>query len=420
MLPDLPSKPIEALVELSSMINSSLEILEVLDRAMCFVRERIGTEGSSIFEMDHETNELFFRVQSGEEFHKFREIRLKMGEGVVGWVARTGEPVIVPDTRQDSRFSSKVDLITGCTTRSIIALPIRNKGRLIGVLELINKQGRIPFNQEDLEFLTIAANQIGIAMANARLYERLKERFTLTQAELKKAQEQLLRTERLSALAELSQGVAHEVRNPVMSIGGFARRLKKELRSDNRLEHYVDIILKESERLERMVKNVEAYTAMPEPKIREVKLSRLLHQAISIWEKEHRANHIDIHLTSPCEDPTLYIDMEQICLALMHLFDNAADAMPRGGVISISTTWEREYLVITVKDNGPGIDPRDLPRIFDPFFTAKSQGSGLGLTTVNRIVSAHRGQIRVRSEMGVGTEFRIYLPPHLPSMRIWR
>jgi len=418
MLPTYHSEEIDALVELSSLINTSLDIFEVLNRAMRFVEEVIGTEGSSIFEMDDMTNELFFRVLSGHETHTVREIRMKLGEGVAGWVARTGEPVIVQDTAIDERFSTKVDLVTGFKTRSIIALPIRNKGRLTGVLELVNKRGPNPFNQEDLEFLTIAANQIGIAIENAKLYKRLEEKFTLTQAELKKAQEQLLRTERLSALAELSQGVAHEVRNPVMSIGGFARRLKNKLHSDNTLNAYVDIILQEAARLERMVKDVEAYTAMPEPEIRELKLSSLLHETLSAWEQEPGSQHVTLQLTSPTEDPILHLDKGQIVLALIHLFHNAADAMPQGGTISMSTSWEDEYLVICVRDNGPGVDPQDLPRIFDPFFTAKPQGSGLGLTTVNRIVTAHRGQVRVFSERGDGTEFKIYLPPHLPTTGI--
>jgi len=419
MLPARPSREMDALVELSSMINSSLDIVEVLSHAMRFVEEVIGTEGSSIFEIDNTTHELFFRVLGGHEAHTMREVRMKMGEGVAGWVARTGEAVIVPDTEKDHRFSSKVDLITGFKTRSIIALPIHNKGRLIGVLESVNKRGPHPFNQEDLEFLTIAANQIGIAMANAKLYERLQEKFALTQAELKKAQEQLIRTERLSALAELSQGVAHEVRNPVMSIGGFARRLKKKLHSDKTLEAYVDIILKESARLEQMVKDVEAYTIMPEPDIREVKLSTLLQHTLCLWEQKPEAKGVDIRLTSPPEDPTLYLDKGQIALALIHLFQNAAEVMPQGGTISISTGWEDRHLAISVRDNGPGINPEDLPRIFDPFFTAKSQGSGLGLTTVNRIVTDHRGHIKVWSEPGAGTEFKLYLPPHLPPGRIW-
>jgi two-component system, NtrC family, sensor histidine kinase HydH len=418
MVIESPSRNMDALVELSTMINSTLDIFEVLKNAARFVESVIGTEGSSIFELDQTTNELFFRVLSGHDAHAVKEIRMKMGEGVAGWVARTGEAVIVPDTEKDPRFSTKVDMATGFKTRSIIALPVRNKGRLIGVLELVNKRGPSSFNQEDLDFLTIAANQIGIAMVNARLFKRLQEKFALTQAELKKAQEQLLRTERLAALAELSAGVAHEVRNPVMSIGGFARRLKNKLQSDSTLGVYVDIILKEAARLEQMVKDVEAYTAMPEPDLREIKLSSLLRDTFSLWNKDPEAKGVTMRIEAPPDDPSLHLDKGQITLALINLFQNAAEVMPQGGTISFSTGWEDRYLVVSVKDNGPGIPPEDLPRIFDPFFTAKSQGSGLGLTTVNRIVTAHRGHIKVCSELRAGTEFKIYLPTDLPPVRI--
>lgn len=414
MLKDPPSRGMEALVELSGLINSSLDIVEVLNSAMDFVKRVIDTEGSSIFELDETTNELFFRVLSSQASHKVAEIRLKMGEGVAGWVARTGEAVIVPDAAGDPRFTGKVDHVTGFKTRSLIALPIRNKGRLIGVLELVNKCGPSPFNQEDMEFLTIAANQIGIAIANARLYHRLQRQFTLTQSELKKAQEQLIRTERLAALAELSAGVAHEVRNPVMSIGGFARRLREKLPPDRTLLGYVEIILKEAARLEQMVKDVEAYTSLPEPDFHEISLSALIQHALSLWAEHPAAKGVEIRLAPLTEDPILYADKDQIALALINLLENAAQAMAQGGTISISTGWEERDLVIRVSDNGPGIDPEDLPRIFDPFFTAKTQGSGLGLTTVNRIVAAHRGRIKVCSEPSLGTEFTIYLPTQAP------
>ena len=167
-----PAKEIEILVQLSTTVNSSLDITEVLSSAMGFVEELMDAEASSIFEVDDATNELFFRVVRGEGAYKAKEIRLKMGEGVVGWVANSGEPAIVPDTQKDERFSSKVDSITGFKTKSIIALPIKNKGRLIGVLEVLNERGSQPFTDEALEVLTIVVNQIGIAMANAKLYKQ--------------------------------------------------------------------------------------------------------------------------------------------------------------------------------------------------------------------------------------------------------
>ena len=410
MTKETSSRKIETLVKLSSVINSSLDIVEVLNNAMRFVEELIGAEGSSIFEVDNTTNELFFRVLRGEEAHKAKEIRMRFGEGVVGWVASSGEPVIVSDAEKDTRFSTKIDLITGLKTRSIIALPIENKGELIGVLELINKRGNGAFHEDDLKILTIVANQIGIAMVNAKLYERLQEKFSLTRAELKKTQDQLIRSERLSALGQLSQGVAHEVRNPVMSIGGFARRLKNKLEHDKTLSGYVDIILKEAARLKQMVKDIEQYTTMSDAKLQEIKLSTVIQQTLTLWKRDPNAEKTEIRLQKLTEDPTIYADEEQMVRALINLFRNSAEAMLDGGTILISTSWEDRYLVICVRDNGLGIDPEDLPRIFDPFFTAKPKGSGLGLTTVNRIVSDHKGEVRVSSEVGTGTEVKLYLP----------
>ena len=140
-------------------------------------------------------------------------------------------------------------------------------------------------------------------------------------------------------------------------------------------------------------------------------MSALFEHVLSLWEQEPGAQHAEIQMSQPPEDPTLYLDKAQISIALINLLRNAADVMPDGGTIAISSFWERDFLVISVKDEGPGIDAADLPRIFDPFFTAKAQGSGLGLTTVNRIVSDHRGEIKVWSRPGEGTEFKIYLPP---------
>ena len=404
------ARDINILVQLSSTINSSLDIAEVLSSAMRSVEELVDAEVSSIFEVDDASNELFFRVAQADETDKTKKIRMKMGEGVAGWVASSGEPLIVPDTQIDKRFSFKVDSITGFKTKSIIALPIKNRGRLIGVLEALNKRGGRPFGHEDLEALTIVVNQIGIAMVNAKLYERLQEKFSLTQAELKRTQEQLLRSERLAALGQLSQGVAHEVRNPIMSIGGFARRIKNKLHPDDRLVAYVDIILSETDRLETMVKEVERYTSVPDAVIRPVKVSTLLHNALSVWKKKHRVDNLEINLQTPPEDPIVSVDKEQMAQAVTELLCNSAEAMPDGGSISISARWESNWLAISVKDNGPGIAPEDLPRIFDPFFTAKTKGAGLGLTTVNRIVTNHGGKVKVSSKTGAGTEVKLRVP----------
>lgn len=411
MAKEWSEKGIESLVQLSSFINSSLDIIEVLDNSLRVVEDLMDTEASSIFEVDPEKNELFFRMARGETGGKTKEIRMKMGEGIVGWVASSGEPLLVPDTEKDKRFSKKVDYLTGFKTKSIIALPIRNKGRIIGVLEVLNKRGPYSFDNKDLKMLKIVANQMGIAIENARLYARLKEKFALKETELKQIQEKLIQSERLAALGELSKGVAHAVRNPVMSIGGFTRRIKKKIPSDNSAAGYIDLILEETARLEKIVKNVVEYTSISEPELKQVRISELLQSVFKDWEKKYSSENIKIEVKLLPEDPIVFVDIKLMANALIHLLQNAKDAMSKGGVITISTWWENKWMVISVRDNGRGIFSQHLPIIFDPLFTTKTYGSGLGLTIVNRIMSGHGGEVKISSTPGAGTEVRICFSP---------
>jgi len=413
MLREWSAREIDCVVQLSALINSSLDIFEVLDNSMHAVEDLTNAEASSIFEIDFEKNELFFRLARGESGSRVRKIRMKMGEGIAGWVASSGEALVVPDTKADKRFCKKVDQVSSFRTRSVIALPIRYRGNITGVLEVLNKRAPRSFDDMDLEVLSIVANQIGIAMENAKLYTRLKEKFVLSQNELKKSQEKLIRSERLAALGQLSQGIAHVVRNPVMSIGGFARRLKKILPDDATTSGYIDMVIMESARLELLVKDVWTYTSMPEPELKHVKLSVLLHSATEKWKRKKRPKKIKINLKLIPEDPAVSVDMELMVKALGNLLQNAEEALPETGCISVASWWEDKWIVISVKDSGAGIASKDLPLVFDPFFTTKTYGSGLGLTTVNRIVSGHCGEVKIFSEQGTGTEVKIYFPPFL-------
>jgi signal transduction histidine kinase len=404
-------KEVESIVQLSSLINSSLHITDVLSNSMRVVEELMDAEASSIFEIDHNTSELYFRLARGTGKGSLKEIRFTMGEGIAGWVASSGEPLVVPDTAKDRRFSKKVDSISQFRTRSIIAVPIIYRGRTTGVIEVINKRGPAPFDDNSMDVLTIVAGQIGIAIENARLYERLKDKFALTASELKKTQAQLIHSERMAALGQLTQGVAHVVRNPVMSIGGFTRRLKKKLPSDDSAAEYIEVILDETARLEQIVKDVGEYTSMPKPDLKKVKLSNFLQSVIAGWQKSNSLDNIKIETMFMPENPPVFVDVYLMSRAVSNLLQNAGDALSEGGTISLSTGWDGKWLVISVKDDGGGISGRDLPHVFDPFFTSKTYGSGLGLTTVNRIVQEHHGEVKIISAPEAGTEAKIYLQP---------
>ena len=162
-----------------------------------------------------------------------------------------------------------------------------------------------------------------------------------------------------------------------------------------------------------MVEAVGKYTAMPEPRLGQVRISALLQGALKGWKEKYGQEKINIELKLLPEDPNVFVDVELMEMALRALLKNAQEAVsPEGGAISIASWWEDKWIVISVVDDGAGIDPKNLPFVFDPFFTTKTHGSGLGLTTVNRIVSGHCGKVKVFSTPETGTEVRILLPPN--------
>ncbi|MEJ2092559.1 MAG: HD domain-containing protein [Syntrophobacterales bacterium] len=171
----MPTKIDQHLLQLINKINSSLDIDTVLNCAMMTAEEALQAEASAIFEVDVDHGDLFFRLARGEKADKVKSLRLKLGEGVAGWVAQTGQAVIVPRTEADPRFNPGCDEHSGFQTRSILCVPLKHQDRLLGVIQVLNKRPPLEFDQEDLELLTLLAQPIAVALANAQAYTRLAQ-----------------------------------------------------------------------------------------------------------------------------------------------------------------------------------------------------------------------------------------------------
>jgi two-component system sensor histidine kinase HydH len=398
------------LVQISSQVNSSLDTEAALNNALMSVEQSLNAEVSSIFEVDKAKGELYFRLARGPGSEKIKTLRLKIGEGIAGWVAQTEKPLICPDPYGDARFSRQFDAESGFCTRSILCVPLKSQDRLVGVLEVLNKKDGRGFHDEDLEILTMLGNMIGPALENATLYSRLKEKLTLTMEELKVVENKLLQSERLAALGKLSRGVAHEVRNPVMIIGGFARRLQKRLPADDPAREMIDPIIHEVRRLEQMVAEIEAFTVLLEPDFKPRDLARVIDQVLRASAGALAQRQIIVQCQIPPDLPRISLDERLMSQALQHLIDNAMEAMAHGGQLTLEVTPAPQGLHLTLRDNGVGIPPEDLPYLFDPFFSTKPDGTGMGLTKVHQVISDHRGEIQIKSTPEQGTEVDIWLP----------
>jgi len=414
---DIYRRELSALIKSSALINSSLQTTDVLNFAMKAAEEFMDAEASSVYELDTEKGDIIVRLARGEKGGFIQSQRLKFGEGIAGWVIQSGKPMIAEDVHKEPRFSDRFDRETGFTTRSLMCVPLTIRGKTIGAIQVINKKNGDPFTKEDSELLTALAQQIAVALDNAKLYQRLEENFQLTAEELRITQQQLIRSERSAAIANLVQGVAHEVRNPIMSIGGFAARMKADLEKDNKFQKYLDIILNETTRLEKLVQDVkeiaEMQTAYLQPENMNSLLSNVIEDFSPIISRQ------SIHLETDIEEglPTITLDKAQISRALKNIIENSIEALSTHGTLRFTARAVDSNIRIVVEDSGIGINEDELGSILDPFVTSKTTGAGLGLTMVYQIVMNHQGGIDIKSRGGKGTIVTLDLPLNLqPKM----
>jgi len=253
-------------------------------------------------------------------------------------------------------------------------------------------------------------------MENAKLYGRLQERFELAEKELSTIHQRLIRSERLAAVGNLVQGISHEIRNPITTIGGFAHRIKKDMCSDNeKLTEYVDIILYEAQRLEKVLTDIHEFAELlsAEPTLSD--LNTIMNNLKEKFLAISRDQGIQIRASIPDDLPCITMDAQQIKFALFNIVQNSVESMDEGGILSIEVRVVSGRIVISVADTGCGIDAENLDDVYDPFFSSKTKGVGLGLTMVHQIVMNHCGRISIESEKGKGTTVIIELPLFQPG-----
>jgi signal transduction histidine kinase len=295
-------------------------------------------------------------------------------------------------------------------TYSFATLPLWGKGKVIGVILVDNLYNQNPITEEDLHFLTLFSNQAGMAIENARLYRNLEE----MHEELKETQALLVQHEKMAALGELSDTIAHELRNPLVSIGGFARRLYRAVTEEGSEKRYAQTIMAEVARIEKILNDVTQYTHKDSPVSKACDLQEILESSLSMISEEYKTERLQMVNEFAPDLPRVMGDDRQLKQAFFNLFANACQAMNGNGTLSVRATPDSRngtsYLRVEVKDTGNGIDPETLSNIFNPFYSTKESSLGMGLAIVHKIVTSHGGQIQVDNRPGDGATFIVTFP----------
>jgi two-component system, NtrC family, sensor histidine kinase PilS len=235
--------------------------------------------------------------------------------------------------------------------------------------------------------------------------------------EVHEMRERVRKADRLAAIGELSAGIAHELRNPLASISGSIEMLYNELKLDGENTRLMELIMRESDRLDRIISDFLDFAKLRTPSKSPARLKRALEETLMLLSKNaEKSEGITTRLECDPRLPEVWMDDEQMRQVFLNLAINACEAMDRGGTLEITAVAPGNGLVrVSFTDNGPGIDPQEMARMFEPFFTTKEGGTGLGLAIANKIVVAHGGVIEYRNREQRGAEFTIVLPVGAPA-----
>ena len=283
------------------------------------------------------------------------------------------------------------------------SIPLISKGQLIGMLNLGYKFNKDIYSHEDIELLSTLANQTAIAIENAKLYE-----------DLKKSKSYIRRADRLASLGTLTAGLAHEIRNPLVAIKTLTQLLPERLEDEEFRDQFLKIASGEVDRIATLVNELLDFARPSDPKLDFENINTILDGMILLVSTETKKKKVDI-LRSYADLPPAQIDREQIKQVFLNILLNAIQATSDNGKITVKTRsfikpGGEPYVQVECTDTGCGIPPEHIEEIFNPFFTTKSTGSGLGLSISHQIIQEHRGYIDVESQWGRGSSFFINLP----------
>ena len=231
-------------------------------------------------------------------------------------------------------------------------------------------------------------------------------------SEIQHLKREIARSQRLASIGRLAAGVAHEIRNPLSSIKGFATYFKERYRDTPKDHQIAEIMIQEVERLDRVIGQLLEFARPMSIQRRATQLDALIRHSLKMVEGDARQKGITLNVESDPHINAVHIDPDRIKQVLLNLFLNAMEAMSEGGKLSVAVLRldTNRSIQITVSDTGPGIKPEDLPNLFDPYFTTKPSGTGLGLAIVHKIIESHQGEIEVKSMSGEGTTITMVIP----------
>ena len=377
------------LIDAAKTVNSTLDLDKLLDVILETAIKSIAADRGTLYLVDELKSEIWSKALRGSEVV---EIRQPIGKGLSGYVAKTGETINIPDAYNDSRFNADFDKKSGFRTNNVLCMPMRNRdGKIIGVFQMLNKKGG-PFTTQDEEFINALSIHASIAIENARL-----------------AQE-MINNERLSAVGRMASTIIHDIKNPMGTLRVYAQVMKKKSGNEEAAK-LADEMIHQVDRFVNMAQEILDFSrGVSATNIEETEFGDVMEGVLAFIEKDLTKRNIKLEKKLNFQGK-VKVDQDKIVRVFYNIASNAADAMPTGGTLTVTTDDAGGMVKVDFKDTGTGMPEEVKRKIFEPFVTyGKKHGTGLGMAIVKKVMDDHKGKIEIETEMGKGTTIRLLFP----------
>jgi signal transduction histidine kinase len=395
---------LEVVRRVSASLASTLDLAQLLDVVIDSIMQVLPADAGFMMLVDRQTGDFIPRAIRRRS-DGFENPQMNVSRHILEHAINERAAIMTADAMSDSRFEN-LDSVQNLQIRSAICAPMLHGEEALGTIFLESQSATGAFTQQDLELLMGIAGQAATAIENARLYTDLRQTFESLQA----AHMQLVRSERLSTVGALSASIAHDMANVVTPLKPL---MKLILRGHEVDPEALDSLNRQMDRLTALLERIMSFSKTADLQLEPVQVNDILPKTMTLIRSEINQRRVEMVLDLDDNLPTLMGDAAQLDRVFLNLALNALEAMEEGDerVLTIKTERDGEEVAISFTDTGPGISVDNQEKLFEPLFTTKHTGTGLGLHSCKRIVEEeHHGTIEVDSLEGIGATFTVRLP----------
>lgn len=407
------TKALAAVHEAGREIAASLDLDRTFRLVMQKAAETLPMDAGVLFIRDEAAQLYRVAVSHNMPPEQVDTITFAFNEGVPGWVVQRRQPLIIDDARTDTWVHPAV---VAAGVLSILAVPLESRQRVVGVLNLFCQTGTHAFDAAALQLAQVFADQAAVFLENARLVGELRHwaadlerRVADRTRQIEEKQAQVIRAEKLAAVGRLAASVAHEINNPLQAIALHLQLLADESLSVDG-QRQLKVVQQEFNRIVGIVARLLDFQRPQEGQRQPVDVLTALDFVVMLAEKQLQRSGVTVVNRLPTALPVVPAVEDQLKQVFLNLILNAAEAMPTGGTLTIAACREGNEIHIEFADTGPGLTPKAQAHLFEPFYTTKADGSGLGLAVSHEMIANHGGTMTVHNRPGEGATFRVALP----------